>query len=178
MQATTVLAVWRKGEGAAIGADGQVTISGNTIVKGSARKLRKLYQGRVIVGFAGAVADAFMLAERFESKLQEYGGQLTRAAVETAKEWRSDRMLRRLEAEMIAINGETVLLISGGGEVLEPDDGVLAIGSGGGYALAAARALCAHTSMSPVEVVRASLNIAADICVYTNSNITVEEIRG
>jgi ATP-dependent HslUV protease subunit HslV len=174
---TTVLAVWRKGEGSAIGSDGQVTIAGNTIIKGSARKLRKLYQGKVIVGFAGAVADAFMLSERFEGKLEESGGQLVRAAVETAKEWRSDRMLRRLEAEMIAINQDTILLISGGGEVLEPDDGILAIGSGAGFALAAARALCAHTPLSPKEVVQASLEIAAQICVYTNSSINVEEMR-
>ena len=178
MQGTTVLAVWRPGQGTAIGSDGQVTVAGNIIVKSTARKLRKLYQGKVVVGFAGSVADAFMLAERFEAKLQEAGGQLARAAVETAKEWRMDRMLRRLEAEMIAINTESILLVSGGGEVLEPDDGVLAIGSGGGFALAAARALIKHTSLSPREIVEAALTIAAHICVYTNTNINVEEMRG
>ena len=178
MQGTTVLAVWRPGQGTAIGSDGQVTMAGNMIVKGTARKLRKLHQGRVVVGFAGSVADAFMLAERFEAKLQEAGGQLTRAAVATAKEWRSDRMLRRLEAEIIAINAESILLISGGGEVLEPDDGVLAIGSGGGFALAAARALTKHTDLSPREVVQAALEIAAELCVFTNSNIVVEEMKG
>lgn len=177
MQGTTVLAVRREGQGSAIGADGQVTIAGNMVVKGSARKLRKLHQGKVILGFAGSVADAFVLAEKFEAKLQEAGGQIARAAVETAKEWRSDRMLRRLEAEMIVINEDSILLISGGGEVLEPDDGVIAIGSGGGYALAAARALMLHTDQNPRQIVHAALLIAADICVYTNANITVEEPR-
>jgi len=153
-------------------------MAGNMIVKGTARKLRKLYQGKVVVGFAGSVADAFVLAERFEGKLQESRGQLAKAAVETAKEWRSDRMLRRLEAEMIAVNAESILLVSGGGEVLEPDDGVLAIGSGGGFALSAARALLKHTDLSPREVVQAALEITAEICVYTNTNILIEEMRG
>lgn len=178
MHGTTVVAVSRPGQGAAIGSDGQVTMANHMIVKGSARKLRKLYGGRVVVGFAGAVADAFVLAEKFEGKLQEHGGQLLRAAVETAKEWRADRQLRRLEAEMLATDGDTLLLISGGGEVLEPDDGVLAIGSGGGFALAAARALLRHTDFSPREIVEASLAVAAEICVYTNTHILVEELPG
>lgn len=178
MHSTTVLAVIRDGHGSAIGADGQVTLANQIIVKGSARKIRKLYGGKVVVGFAGSVADAFVLAEKFEAKLEEHGGQLVRAAVETAKEWRADRLLRRLEAEMLATDGKTLLLISGGGEVLEPDDGVLAIGSGGGFALAAARALYKHTNLAPREIVDAGLRIAADICVFTNSNIIVEQLDG
>jgi len=178
MHGTTVVAVCRPGQGAAIGSDGQVTMANHMIVKGSAKKLRKLYGGRVVVGFAGSVADAFVLTEKFEGKLQECGGQLARAAVETAKEWRADRVLRRLEAEMLATDGKTLLLISGGGEVLEPDDGVLAIGSGGGFALSAARALLRHTDMSPKAIVENALAVAAEICVFTNSHILVEELGG
>lgn len=177
MHGTTVLAVRREGYAAAIGSDGQVTIGSNMVVKGTARKIRKLYGDRVIIGFAGAVADAFVLADKFESNLEQWGGQMTRAAVETAKEWRADRMLRRLEAEIIATDGKSILLISGGGEVLEPDDGVLAIGSGSGFALAAARALLKHTEMTPHQIVQCALTVAADICVYTNHNIIVEEMR-
>jgi ATP-dependent HslUV protease subunit HslV len=146
------------------------------IVKSTARKIRRLYGGRVIIGFAGAVADAFVLSDKFESHLEQSGGQLTRAAVETAKEWRADRTLRRLEAEIIATDGKSILLISGGGEVLEPDDGVLSIGSGSGFALAAARALLRHTELAPVDIVRAALELAAEICVYTNASIVVEEM--
>ena len=147
------------------------------IVKGTARKIRRLYGGRVLIGFAGAVADSFMLSDKFESHLEQSGGQLTRAAVATAKEWRADRMLRRLEAEIIATDGKDILLISGGGEVLEPDDGVLSIGSGSGFALAAARALLRHTDLPPVQIVRAALELAAEICVYTNHSIVVEEME-
>lgn len=178
MHGTTVVAVLRPGIGAAIGSDGQVTMAGHMIVKGTAKKIRKLYGGRVIVGFAGSVADAFVLTEKFEGKLAEHGGQLVRAAVETAKEWRADRLLRRLEAEMIATDGQTLLLISGGGEVLEPDDGVLAIGSGGGFALASARTLLRYTDFTPRKIVESALGVAAEICVYTNTHILVEELGG
>ncbi len=178
MHGTTILAVKREGYSAAIGSDGQVTIGGNMIVKGTARKIRRLYGGRIVIGFAGAVADAFVLSDKFESHLEQAGGQLTRAAVETAKEWRADRLLRRLEAEIIATDGSTILLISGGGEVLEPDDGVLSIGSGSGFALSAAKALLRYTEMPPVAIVRAALELTAEICVFTNHNIVVEEMGG
>ncbi|MDD4237218.1 MAG: ATP-dependent protease subunit HslV [Desulfotomaculaceae bacterium] len=172
--ATTIVAVKKDGKTAVAG-DGQVTFGENTIMKKGARKIRRLYKDKVIAGFAGSVADAFTLFEKFEGKLEEFHGNLPRAAVELAKEWRTDKMLRKLEALLIVASSEDLLIISGGGEVIEPDDGVSAIGSGGPYALAAARALTRHTEMPASEVARQALLIAAEICVYTNDNITVEE---
>jgi ATP-dependent HslUV protease subunit HslV len=171
--ATTIVAV-RHRDRVAIGGDGQVTL-GDTVIKGSAQKVRKLRDGRILAGFAGSVADAFTLFEKFEEKLERYPGNLPRAAVELAKDWRSDRVLRRLEALLAVCDREHGFVISGTGEIIEPDDGILAIGSGGAYALAAARALVAHTDLPPAEVVRQGLTIAADICIYTNANITVLE---
>lgn len=173
--ATTIVAV-KKGTNVAIAGDGQVTFGQNTIMKHTARKVRRLHQGQVVAGFAGSVADAFTLFEKFEGKLEEFHGNLMRAAVELAKEWRTDKYLRALEAMLIVANKEHLLVLSGNGEVIEPDEGVTAIGSGGSYALAAARALVKHTELSPKEVVQEALNLAADICVYTNKNINVEEI--
>ncbi len=172
---TTIVAV-RKNDKVAIAGDGQVTFGGNMILKHQARKVRRLYQNRVIAGFAGSVADAFTLFEKFEKKLEEYRGNLPRAAVELAKEWRLDKILRKLEALLIVADKEHLLIISGNGEVIEPDDNVTAIGSGGSYALSAARALVKHTEMEAVEIAREALEIAASICVFTNSNITVEEL--
>jgi ATP-dependent HslUV protease subunit HslV len=174
-QGTTIAAVKRDGKGAIAG-DGQVTLSQSTIIKATARKVRRLFEGKVIVGFAGSVSDAFTLCERLEEKLEQHGGNLKRAAVELAKEWRSDKTLRNLEAMLIAMDKEALLVISGSGEVIEPDDGVIAIGSGGNYALAAAKALTQNTSMEPKEVVMKALEIAASICVFTNNNIVVEEL--
>ena len=171
--ATTILTV-RKGGRVVIGGDGQVSI-GQTIIKGNARKVRKLGKGDVIGGFAGATADAFTLFERLESKLEQYPGQLTRAAVELAKDWRTDRYLRRLEAMMIVADKDVSLVLTGTGDVLEPESGVMAIGSGGNYALAAARAL-ADTDKDAETIVRRALDIAADICVYTNRNVTLEAL--
>lgn len=171
--ATTILAVRRDGA-IAIGGDGQVT-QGDTVMKSRAQKVRTLAGGRVVAGFAGATADAFTLFDKFEEKLERYSGNLPRAAVELARDWRSDRVLRRLEALLIVADRQHGFLLSGTGDVIEPDDGILAIGSGGSYALAAARALVEHTSLSPVEIVRKSLEIAGDICVYTNQNITILE---
>lgn len=173
--ATTIVAVRRNGK-VAIAGDGQVTFGGNMILKHQAKKVRRLHNDRVIAGFAGSVADAFTLFEMFEKKLGEFRGNLPRAAVELAKEWRMDKILRRLEALLIIADAEHLLIISGNGEVIEPDDEVAAIGSGGSYALAAARALVKHTAMSPTQIAREALGIAADICVYTNSNIVVEEL--
>ena len=174
--ATTIVAVQRNGRGAMAG-DGQVTMSSNnTIVKHTARKVRRLYGGRVIAGFAGSVADAFTLFERFESKLEEARGGLARAAVELAKEWRTDRALRRLEALLAVMDGENLLVVSGSGDVIEPDDGITAIGSGGPYALAAARALARNTDLPPARIAEEALRIAAEICVFTNDRIVVEEI--
>ncbi|MDT3699233.1 MAG: ATP-dependent protease subunit HslV [Thermincola sp.] len=173
--ATTIVAVRRDGK-VAIAGDGQVTFGGNMILKHQAKKVRRLHNDKVIAGFAGSVADAFTLFEMFEKKLGEFRGNLPRAAVELAKEWRMDKILRRLEALLIIADAEHLLIISGNGEVIEPDDEVAAIGSGGSYALAAARALVKHTAMSPTEIAREALGIAADICVYTNSNIVVEEL--
>lgn len=172
---TTILAVRHK-EQAAIGGDGQVTL-GNVVMKGDAHKIRKLGNGRVLVGFAGASADAFALLERFEAKLKDFQGSMPRAATELAKDWRMDRNLRRLEAMIIALDPESLLLVSGTGDVIQPTDGVAAIGSGGPYALAAARALMIHSNLSAVEIVRAALEIAADLCIYTNRNIEVEEVK-
>ncbi|NLJ41046.1 MAG: ATP-dependent protease subunit HslV [Clostridiales bacterium] len=175
LKGTTILAV-RKGEYAAIGGDGQVTFGEKTIMKHGAKKVRRLYNDKVLVGFAGSVADAFSLSERFESKLEQYSGNLERAAVELAREWRSDKVLRRLEAMLIALDNKNLLIISGTGEVIEPDDQIAAIGSGGSYAMAAAKALMEYTDMKPREIVKKSLEIASSICVYTNDNIYIEEI--
>lgn len=173
--ATTIVAVKKEGK-IAIAGDGQVTFGQNTIIKKGARKIRRLYKDQVVAGFAGSVADAFTLFEKFEGRLEEYHGNLQRAAVELAKEWRTDKILRQLEAMLIVAGKEDLLMISGNGEVIEPDDGVAAIGSGGPYALAAARALSRHTHMSAYDIARESLVIAADICVYTNDHITVEKV--
>jgi len=171
---TTILTV-RKGGLVAVGGDGQVSL-GQTIIKGNAKKVRRLGKGDVIGGFAGATADAFTLFERLESKLEQYPGQLTRAAVELAKDWRTDRYLRRLEAMMIVADEKVSLILTGTGDVLEPEGGVMGIGSGGNYALAAARALV-DSPLDAEAVVRRSLDIAADICVYTNRNVTVESLK-
>lgn len=173
--ATTIVAVHHQGK-TAIAGDGQVTFGGNTVMKHNAKKVRRLYHGKVLAGFAGSVADAFTLFEKFESKLEEFNGNMMRAAVELAKDWRLDRVLRRLEALLIVTDAQHLLIISGNGEVIEPDDGVTAIGSGGPYALAAARALVRHSNLPATEIARQALEIAADICVYTNSHITVEEL--
>ena len=169
---TTILAVRHQGK-VAIGGDGQVTL-GNVVMKGDAHKIRKLNNGRVLVGFAGASADAFALLERFEVKLKDYQGSVPRAATELAKDWRMDRNLRRLEAMMIALDKDHLLLLSGTGDVIQPSDGVAAIGSGGPYAQAAARALLAHSALDAAQIVKAALEIAADLCIYTNRNIEVE----
>ncbi|WP_311636941.1 ATP-dependent protease subunit HslV [Pectinatus brassicae] len=174
-RATTIVAVKKNGS-TAIAGDGQVTFGQNTIMKGNARKVRRLYHDKVLAGFAGSVADAFTLFEKFEAKLEEYNGSLTRASVELAKEWRTDRVLRKLEALLLVADKDTMLLLSGNGEVIEPDGDVAAIGSGGFYALSAGRAMVKHTQMPATEIAKESLSIAADICVYTNHNIIVEEL--
>ena len=175
MHSTTVLAVKHQGQ-VAIGADGQATL-GNTIAKSTVRKIRKLQDGKIIVGFAGSTADAFTLLERFEEKLNAYGGNIKRGAIELAKEWRTDRYLRRLEAMLIAISKNDILTISGTGDVIEPDQKVAAIGSGSMYAQAAALALKKHASgLSAADIVREALTIAADICIYTNHEFTIEKI--
>ena len=171
---TTILAV-RKGDQTVIAGDGQVSL-GDTVIKGSARKVRRLGDGSVLVGFAGATADAFALFERLESKLEQYPNQLTRACVEMAKDWRTDRYLRRLEAMMAVADTETALVLTGNGDVLEPDDGVIGIGSGGNYALAAARALYDRDDMDAEAIARKAMGIAADICVYTNNNVILESL--
>ena len=158
------------------GGDGQVTL-GNAIMKGNARKVRRLYRDQVLAGFAGGTADAFTLFERFEGKLEEYGGNLTRAAVEMAKDWRTDRMLRRLEALLAVADSKSSLVISGNGDVIEPEHGLIAIGSGGDFAKSSARALLDHTELSAREIVEKSLGIAADICIYTNGNLTIETLE-
>lgn len=171
---TTILSV-RRGNQVVIGGDGQVTM-GNVVMKGNARKVRRLYKDRVLAGFAGGTADAFTLFERFEAKLETYGGQLTRAAVELAKEWRTDRMLRRLEA-LLAVADETAsLVITGNGDVIEPEHGLIAIGSGGDYAKAAATALLEHSDLDAEAIVRHGLETAANICIYTNNNLIVEKL--
>lgn len=175
VMATTILCV-RRGDEVAMAGDGQVTI-GDTVVKSRATKVRHMRDGRILAGFAGSIADALTLFERFEGQLERHPKNLTRAAVELAKEWRSDRYLRRLEALLAVADGETSLLIAGTGEVIEPDDGILALGSGGSYALAAARALSAHSDFAAAEIARRSLEIAAGICVYTNDHITVLELE-
>ena len=173
--ATTIVAVRQKGK-TAIAGDGQVTFGQSAIMKSTARKVRRLYHGKVVAGFAGSVADAFTLFEKFEAKLEEFNGNLMRASVELAKEWRTDRVLRKLEALLLVADNETLLMISGSGEVIEPDGAVAAIGSGGFYALAAARALVKHTDMEAAEIAKEALTLAADICVFTNHNIKVEEL--
>ncbi|MEW6220314.1 MAG: ATP-dependent protease subunit HslV [Thermodesulfobacteriota bacterium] len=174
MRSTTVIAVRHRGQ-VVVAGDGQVSL-GNTIVKHQAKKVRRLYQGQVITGFAGATADAFTLFDKLERKLEQYSGNLTRATVELAKDWRTDRMLRRLEALLVAVDQERSFLVSGSGDVIEPDDGLLAIGSGGPYALAAARGLVRHTELDAATIAREALLIAASICVFTNEAITVEEL--
>ena len=171
---TTIISVRKDGKVAMAG-DGQVS-TGSTIMKHSARKVRKLYKDGVIAGFAGATADAFTLYERFEKKLEQYNGNLTRSAVELAKDWRTDKVLRRLEALMIVADSTATLIISGNGDVIEPDDGVAAIGSGGSFALAAAKAMIKHSKLCAAEVAKEALLTAADICVYTNSNVVLEEL--
>ena len=175
-KATTILAVRRDGQ-TAIAGDGQVTFGQNTVMKQHASKIRRLYEGQVIAGFAGSVADAFTLFGKFEDRLKEYGGNMTRAAVELAKEWRSDRMLRQLEALLIVADREKMFVISGSGELIEPDDGIIAIGSGGSYALAAARALYRSTDLNAREIVEQAMLIAAEICIFTNNHITVDELN-
>lgn len=175
VHATTIIAVRHRGLVAMAG-DGQVT-TGDMVLKHGARKIHRLYRGRVLAGFAGAVADALALFDRFEGYLDRYGGALSRAAVELTKEWRSDRYLRRLEAALVVADAEQILLLSGDGHVIEPDEPVLAIGSGGGYALAAARALLAHSDLSAPQIARRAMEIAADLCIYTNSQITVEVLE-
>ena len=174
IRSTTILCV-RKGPTVAMGCDGQVTV-GTTIMKSNARKLRKMHQDHVLAGFAGATADAFTLFEKFETKLGEYRGNLTRAAVELAKDWRTDRVLRRLEALLAVADREHSFIITGTGDVVEPEDGILAIGSGGCYALSAARALLAHTALQPSQIVEQSMQIAAGIDIYTNHHIVIEEL--
>ena len=175
IHATTILCV-RKGNKVAIGGDGQVTF-GETVMKSKAVKIRRMYNDKIIAGFAGAAADAFTLFELFEKKIGEFSGKLPRAAVELAKEWRRDKFLRHLEALLAVADGEHSFIITGKGDVVEPDDGIIAIGSGGNYALAAARALIAETDLEPAEIVKKALEIAADICVYTNKNIVVETLE-
>lgn len=173
--ATTICAVKREGK-VAIAGDGQVTMGEAVVMKNTAQKVRRLYEGKIIAGFAGAVADAFTLFDKFEAKLAMYNGNLLRSAVELAKDWRNDKILRNLNALLLVTDGKTILLLSGNGEVIEPDDGICAIGSGGNFALAAARALAANTSMKAEEIAEKALHIAADICVYTNHNVVVESL--
>jgi len=172
---TTILSV-RRGAVVALGGDGQVTL-GNVVVKASARKVRRLYQDRILAGFAGGTADAFTLFERFEAKLEKHQGNLTRSAVELAKDWRTDRMLRRLEAMLALADRETSLIVTGNGDVLEPEQGLIAIGSGGPYAQAAAKALLDNTDLSPADIVKRALSIAGDLCIYTNQQHTIETLE-
>jgi ATP-dependent HslUV protease, peptidase subunit HslV len=174
LRSTTILAMRHRG-GVAVGGDGQVTL-GQVVMKSDAHKVRRLHNGKVLAGFAGAAADAFSLLERFEAKLKDYQGNVPRAATELAKDWRMDRMLRRLEAMLVAADREHLLLVSGTGDVIQPTDGIAAIGSGGPYALAAARALMVHTELTAAQIVRAGLEIAGGLCIYTNRNIEVEEL--
>ncbi|MCX5833472.1 MAG: ATP-dependent protease subunit HslV [Deltaproteobacteria bacterium] len=171
---TTIIAVRHKGK-VTVAGDGQVTLD-NTVLKHSARKVRRLYHNQVIVGFAGATADAFTLFDRFDQKLEQYNGNLLRAAVELTKDWRTDRVLRHLEALMVAVSKEHFLIISGNGDVIESDDNVAAIGSGGAYAIAAARALIKHSDLDATEVAKEAMRIAADLCIYTNDRVTIEEL--
>jgi ATP-dependent HslUV protease, peptidase subunit HslV len=174
LHGTTILSIRRNGV-VAVGGDGQVSL-GNTVMKSNARKVRRLYDGKVLAGFAGGTADAFTLFERFEAKLQQYGN-LTRAAIELAKDWRTDRSLRRLEALLCVADAKNSFIVSGNGDVIEPEDEIMAVGSGGAYAQAAARALAQNTELDARTIVEKALGIAADICIYTNRNITIEELR-
>ena len=174
LRGTTICGVKRNGK-VAVAGDGQVTLGQSIVMKNGARKVRRLYKNQVVIGFAGAVADAFTLSEKFEGYLEQYNGNLTRAAVSLAKEWRTDKILRNLEAMMVVAGGSDLLILSGNGEVVEPDDGIAAIGSGGAYALAAARALMKHTEMTAAEIAKEAIDVASDICVFTNKNIIVEE---
>ncbi|MGI6175516.1 MAG: ATP-dependent protease subunit HslV [Christensenellales bacterium] len=174
-EGTTIIGVMKDGR-CAIAGDGQVTLGEKTIMKGSAKKVRRLYDDKVVVGFAGSVADAFTLCDKFEEKLKQYGGSLERSAVELAQEWRSDKVLRQLQAMLITADKENLLIISGTGEVIAPDDGIAAIGSGGMYALAAARALLSNTDLSAKQIAEESLLVASGICVYTNDQIICEEV--
>ncbi len=176
LHGTTVLAVRRNGR-VVIGGDGQVTL-GNTVMKGNARKVRRLYQNKIVAGFAGGTADAFTLFERIEGKLEKHGGNLTRAAVELAKDWRTDRLLRRLEALLIVADLQNLLILSGSGDVIEPEHDLAAIGSGGAYAQAAAQALLLHTDLDARAIAEQALKIAASICIYTNENLSFEELAG
>lgn len=171
---TTILSVRRNGK-VALGGDGQVTL-GNTVMKGNARKVRRLYDGKILAGFAGGTADAFTLFERFEDKLSRHSGNLQRAAVELAKDWRTDRALRRLEALLCVADKDFSYIISGNGDVIEPEDGLMAVGSGGAFAQSAARALLDHSELDAREIVDKALNIAADVCIYTNHHLTIEEL--
>lgn len=173
--ATTIVAVHKNGQ-TAIAGDGQVTFGENTVMKHTATKVRKLYDGKVLAGFAGAVADAFTLFDKFEEKLKEYNGNLTRASVELAKEWRADRVLRKLEALLLVADREKIFIISGNGELIEPDEGIAAIGSGGSYALAAGKALLKYTELNAEQIAREALYIASQICIYTNDQISIEVI--
>lgn len=175
LRGTTIVAVKKNGK-TVIAGDGQVTFGESTIMKHGAKKVRRLYKDKIVVGFAGSVADAFTLCDRFESKIEQYSGSLVRAAVELAQEWRSDKALRKLEAMLIVADDENLLVLSGTGEVIEPDDGVVAIGSGGNYAMSAARALYRNTDMDAKEIALEAMKIASEICVYTNGNFTVEEV--
>lgn len=175
LRGTTILAV-KDANGVAMAGDGQVTLGQSIVMKHTARKVRRIYRDRIIAGFAGATADAFTLFERFEAKLEEFAGNLLRASVEMAKDWRKDKYLRRLEAMLIVADAEHILIVSGTGDVIEPDDGLAAIGSGGAYALSAARALSRNTELTAEEICRKSMEIAGEICVFTNANLTVETI--
>jgi ATP-dependent HslUV protease subunit HslV len=175
LKGTTVIAVKKDGN-VAIGGDGQVTF-GNTVFKRNAKKIRKLYKNKVVAGFAGATADAFTLLDKFEGKLEKFSGNLVKSSVELAKEWRTDKILRRLEAMLIAADKNHLLIISGNGDVIEPDDGIAAIGSGGAYAQAAAKVLKTHTKFAPEKIVEEALKIAAEICIYTNDNFTIEKVE-
>ena len=174
IRSTTILCVRHNGRVAMAG-DGQVSLN-TTVMKHNARKIRKVYHDQVLTGFAGAAADAFTLVDRYETRLEEYQGSLIRAAVELAKDWRADRVLRRLEAMLVVADRETSLILSGTGDIIEPDDGIIGIGSGGSYALAASRALQQHTNLSAREIVEAGMRIAADICIYTNDHLSIEEV--
>jgi ATP-dependent HslUV protease subunit HslV len=172
---TTIIAVSRGGR-VAVAGDGQVTV-GNTVLKHTARKIRRLHHDRIVAGFAGATADAFTLFEKFEGKLVEFRGNLRRSAVELAKDWRTDRILRRLDALMVVTDGRDLMLLSGSGDVVEPDDGVIGVGSGGSFAMAAARAMLLHTDKPAADIARESLRIASEICIFTNANVVVEEVE-
>ena len=174
IRSTTVLSVRHNGQ-AVMAGDGQVTF-GDTVVKQGARKIRRLYNDKILAGFAGSAADSFALFSRFESKLEQYRGNLERSAVELAKDWRTDRLLRRLEAMLIVLDADATFLLSGNGDLIEPDDGIIAIGSGGAYALAAAKALARHTELAAREIAEHAMGIAASICIYTNANVTIEEL--